>query len=40
MKEQEKYTIGIDVGGSHISSAAINIATFETLPRELLFLEN
>lgn len=32
MKEQEKYTVGIDIGGSHISSAAINVATFEILP--------
>lgn len=32
MKEQKRYTIGIDIGGSHISSAAIDVATFEILP--------
>lgn len=32
MIEQKKYTIGIDIGGSHISSAAIDTATFEVLP--------
>ena len=32
MKEEKKYTIGIDIGGSHISSAAVDIDDFEFLP--------
>lgn len=32
MKKQQNYTIGIDIGGSHISSAAIDVATFKILP--------